>query len=75
MQEGGQEMLAIRKERLKRGWSLADVTVRTEGISESNLSMIERGLIPAYPGWQKRIAKAFKMKKADLFCEVEDDEQ
>jgi transcriptional regulator with XRE-family HTH domain len=67
-------MLAVRKERLRRGWSLADLTVRT-GISESNLSMIEREKIPAYQGWQKRIAKAFKMKASDLFCEVEDDER
>jgi transcriptional regulator with XRE-family HTH domain len=67
-------MLKIRQERLSRGWSLADVTVRT-GIAGANLSMIERGVIPAYPGWQKRLAKAFRMSRADLFREVEDDER
>jgi hypothetical protein len=51
-----------------------DVAQKT-GITPSNLSYVERGLIPAYPGWQKRIAKAFKMKKAVLFSEVEDDER
>jgi transcriptional regulator with XRE-family HTH domain len=67
-------MLKLREARQKKGWSLMDVAQKT-GITPSNLSYIERGLIPAYPGWQKRIAKAFRMKRADLFCEVEDDER
>lgn len=67
-------MLKLRQEREKRGWSLTELTKRT-GISEPTLSMIERSKITPYPGWQKRIAGAFRMKKADLFCEVEDDER
>jgi len=67
-------MLKIRQERLRRGWSLADVTVKT-GIAESNLSMIERGVIPLYKGWRDKLARAYKMKSDVLFSEVEDDER
>lgn len=65
-------MLALRVERQRRGWSITEVTRRT-GIAESHLSNIERQLIPAYPGWQRRIAKAFKMSARELFREVDDD--
>jgi transcriptional regulator with XRE-family HTH domain len=63
-------ILKLRQERERRGWSLVDLTVKT-GISSSDLSLIERGCKPAYPGWQRRIAKAFKMSAEDLFQEVD----
>jgi len=66
-------MLKLRQERQRRGWSLTEVTRKT-GISEPVLSALERGLIPAYPGWQKKIAKAFRMSKAELFQEVPDND-
>lgn len=65
-------MLALKKERLRRNWSLTDVTLKT-GIAESNLSMIERQILPPYKGWQKRIARAFRMSAKDLFREVDND--
>jgi transcriptional regulator with XRE-family HTH domain len=65
-------MLALRVERQRRGWSITEVTRRT-GIAESHLSNLERQLIPAYPGWKRRIAKAFKMPASELFREVEND--
>jgi transcriptional regulator with XRE-family HTH domain len=64
--------LKLKQERERRGWSLVDVTVKT-GIASGDLSLIERGLKPAYPGWQRRIAKAFRMPASELFREVEDD--
>lgn len=67
-------MLKLRHERQRRGWSLTDVCAKT-GISPTTLSEIERGMRYPYPGWQSKIARAFKMKAADLFCEVEDDER
>ena len=63
-------MLQLRLERKARGWSLAKVTGKT-GISESNLSLIERDLIPAYNGWKRRIARAFGLPADDLFREPE----
>lgn len=56
----------MRQERLRRGWSLTRLTQLT-GISSSDLSQLERGLCPAHPGWQKRIARAFRLSKAALF--------
>lgn len=64
-------MLALRVERQRRGWSITEVTCRT-GIAESQLSNIERQLIPAYPGWKKRIAEAFELPEAELFREVDE---
>jgi len=66
-------MLAMRKEREARGWSLADVSVKTGGIGPSILSEIERQRRYAYPGWRKRIAKAFGMSEEKLFVAVDDD--
>ncbi len=34
--------------------------------------MLERGLRPAYTGWQQRIAHAFKIPADELFAESED---
>jgi transcriptional regulator with XRE-family HTH domain len=65
----GQVMLQLRTERLKRGWSLTRVTVLT-GIAESDLSKIERGLVFAHPGWQRRLSRAFGLPSSVLFADV-----
>lgn len=67
-------MLRLRQERLRRKWSLARVCVAT-GIEPANLSKIERGLLPAYPGWRRRIAQAFDMSEEELFREVSEGER
>ncbi len=59
-------MLRIRGERQRRGWTLTHLSALT-GIAESDLSQVERGLRPAFPGWQRRIARAFGQSVADLF--------
>jgi transcriptional regulator with XRE-family HTH domain len=56
----------LRQERLRRGWSLTKVTQLT-GINPSNVSLVERGLSVAFPGWQRRIAAAFEMPIEALF--------
>lgn len=65
-------MYKLRQVRKARGWSLTDVTVKT-GIPESSLSALERGLLPAHPGWQRRISKAFRLPREELFSEAERD--
>lgn len=62
-------MLALRRERLNRGWSLTRVTVLT-GIDGSALSKIERGIWPCGPEWRRRIAAAFQMSEDELFKEA-----
>lgn len=37
------------------------------GIAAADLSMLERGLRPAFPGWQRRLARAFGLPAAELF--------
>lgn len=66
-------MLKLRQERLRRGWSLVEVCVRTR-IESTNISKIERGLLPAYPGWRQRLADAFDMPEDVLFEKVTDDD-
>jgi transcriptional regulator with XRE-family HTH domain len=62
----------LREERLRRGWSLTRVTVAT-GIAAGDLSLLERGLRPAFPGWRRRLAAAFEMSEAELFDTTCDD--
>lgn len=66
-------MLTMRRERIRRRWSLTKLTVLT-GIDTAALSRIERGVWPCGPGWRRRIAKAFGMPEDVLFSEVRDDE-
>lgn len=63
-------LLRMREERLKRGWSLTRLSGKT-GIAAGDLSAVERGLRVAFPGWRRRIARAFRMSARDLFSPVE----
>ncbi len=65
-------MLRIRRERLSRGWSLTHVSGLT-GIATSDLSLIERGLQPVFPGWRQRLARAFRVPGEQLFAHDIDD--
>jgi len=64
--------LKLREERQRRGWSLVDVTMKTR-IAGADVSLIERGLRPAYPGWRRRLSQAFGVPEAELFAKVRDD--
>lgn len=59
-------MSRLREERLKRNLSLTRVTQIT-GIPTSNLSMVERGLCPAWPSWRRRLSRAYGLSVDDLF--------
>lgn len=63
-------MLQLRVERKRRGWSLAKLCAKTDGIDQAALSRVERGIWPAGPGWRRRIAAAFGMSEEELFAEV-----
>lgn len=66
-------VLKMRAERQRRGWSLVTVCQKT-GISPPDISLIERGHKPAYPGWRRRLSQAFGLPEDELFTvEVEDD--
>lgn len=67
-------MLRLKQERLRRGWSLTQLTVRTR-IDSAALSKIERGVWPCGPEWRRRIAAAFGLPEEVLFAEVEGDER
>jgi transcriptional regulator with XRE-family HTH domain len=56
----------MREIRTRRGWSLTRLTMAT-GIDPSHLSLIERGRVPAWPAWRKRIATALEVEEAELF--------
>ncbi|MCL6612472.1 MAG: helix-turn-helix domain-containing protein [Peptococcaceae bacterium] len=59
----------LKKTRVKKGFSLLKLYQAT-GIDPANLSRLERGLVPAYPGWRKRIAEALGVPESELFPEV-----
>lgn len=56
----------LRSARLARGWSLVKLCTLT-GISPGDLSLLERGLRPAFPGWQRRLAAALDTPVESLF--------
>jgi transcriptional regulator with XRE-family HTH domain len=64
--------LKLREVRKERGLTLLDLASMTH-ISESDLSQVERGQRPAFPGWQRRISKALRVPAAELFGEAEND--
>ena len=66
-------MLQLRKERLRRGWTQRELSAFT-GIAGPDLSAIERGVKPAFPGWRRRLARAFGLPEDELFA-LADDEQ
>ena len=61
-------MLSIRKKRIEKGWSLTRVSGLT-GIAASDLSQMERELKPDFPGWKRRLARAFGVPAGKLFRE------
>ena len=63
-------MLRLRYLRRGKGWTLEDLSKRT-GISVPDLSCLERGLCPTYPGWQRRISKTFQLPIAVIFEDIE----
>lgn len=63
-------MLRLRYLRREKDWTLEELSKRT-GISIADLSCLERGQRPPYPGWQRRISKAFRLPAAVIFEEVE----
>jgi transcriptional regulator with XRE-family HTH domain len=67
---GNCPVLRLRLERLRRRWSLNTVAGLT-GIGESDLSQIERLQVPAYPGWRRRLARAFEQPEELLFQRIE----
>lgn len=56
----------VRVVRRSRGWSISELSRRT-CINRADLSLLERGQRPAFPGWRKRIARAFRVSIVDLF--------
>lgn len=63
-------MLRIRQERLRRGWTLRNLAFRA-AIDPSTLSRLERGLVPPYTGWRRRLSVILKVPAGDLFVPVD----
>ena len=61
----------LRQEREKRVLTQKDLSVRTR-IARGDISLLERGLRPAFPAWRKRLARALRVPERDLFPHVRD---
>lgn len=64
-------MLRLTQERIKRGWTKAQLAGKA-GIHPTDLGKMENGTLRAYPGWKKKLARIFKMDAEELFAEVQD---
>lgn len=58
--------MRLREERKRQGLTLMALAIRT-GINPSDLSAVELGRRPAYPGWRRRIAEALQTSEAAVF--------
>ncbi|MBY6277660.1 helix-turn-helix domain-containing protein [Symbiobacterium thermophilum] len=66
-------MIRLRMVRQSRGLTQIHLC-RMTGISPADISAIELGVRPAYPGWRRRIADALGVDDVEwLFEEVDDD--
>jgi len=66
-------MIRLRMVRQRQGLTQVQLC-RLTGISPADISAIELGVRPAFPGWRRRIAEALDVKDVDwLFEEVGDD--
>jgi transcriptional regulator with XRE-family HTH domain len=63
-------MLQLRRVRQEKNLTLRELETRT-GIANGDLSLIERGLKPSWPGWRKRIALVLGVSEDVLFSSVE----
>jgi transcriptional regulator with XRE-family HTH domain len=60
----------VRRERMRRGLTLRDVA-RATGIAPPDLSQLERGLRPEFPGWRRRLAAFYHVPVPALFVGTE----
>lgn len=61
--------LLVRRVRQQRGWSQTFLSGRT-GIASTDISRLERGIVPAWPGWRRRISEAFQLPEIELFAPI-----
>ncbi|RJQ30568.1 MAG: XRE family transcriptional regulator [Peptococcaceae bacterium] len=62
-------MLVVRKERLKKGWTMKKLSEKA-GIPYTTLSALETGKAYPWPKHKKALAKALQVKTDRLFEEV-----
>jgi transcriptional regulator with XRE-family HTH domain len=58
-------MLNLKRERLKRGWSLQTLGFYT-GIQGAEISKIERGILVPYPSQRERLARELGLHPDEL---------
>jgi len=68
--QGQQKTLRIRKERLKRGWRLEDLSHFSK-VSAADISRIENGRLIPYDSYAERLAAALGLRPEELTEEVE----
>ncbi|MHC9542459.1 MAG: helix-turn-helix domain-containing protein [Vulcanimicrobiota bacterium] len=64
-------MIRMRKERLLKEWTLAEVGRRVK-LDPSNLSAIENGRLKPWKKITKKLEKLFRLKAEELFSQVQE---
>ncbi|NPV74642.1 MAG: helix-turn-helix transcriptional regulator [Pelotomaculum sp.] len=54
----------VKREREKRGWSKSELSRRT-GIGLTEIIRIEKGQLPIYPKWRKRLVECFGITEVE----------
>ncbi|MEW6274205.1 MAG: helix-turn-helix transcriptional regulator [Bacillota bacterium] len=55
----------VKWEREKRGWSKSELSRRT-GIGLTEIIRIEKGQLPIYPKWRKRLEECFGITEVEI---------
>ena len=63
----------VRPVRKSMGMSGLELSRRVK-MAPSTLSLVERGMLPAYPNWRRRISEALGLSEEELFPEIREDE-
>ena len=63
------QIVRLKAERLRRGWSQLDLAFRSR-VQPTDISRIERGRALPYPGQAARLAAALDLSESDLLTPV-----
>jgi transcriptional regulator with XRE-family HTH domain len=67
-------MVRLKRERLKRGWSLQTLGFHA-GIQGAEISKMERGILVPYPTQRERLARQLGVRPEELMQEADDDDE
>lgn len=67
------KIIRMRPIREAKGISLRALSLRV-GIAHADLSLVERGIRPCWPGWRRRLVRVLQVPADELFAPANENE-